>query len=358
MARIEPIPPQRMTAEQRRLHEMIAARRTGGKVSGPFAVLLHAPEIGKPVAALIDQLLSDSRVPHKLKEIAILAIARKYTAQYEWFVHERRARRFGVDDAVIEAIRHRRHPDFGDPIEELVYDMTNEIVDARRLGDDHYARAVAALGEAAVVELVVLIGFYISVAVLLVSYQVEVPDSGAVPLSEAESGPAPSPDKEAGSRITTSEPDDRLPPVRRIVTGHDPNGRAVVTMDGPAPNRQVRPHGTVSTLIWGSDETPAEIGSAEDFGARDNVIQPPSMGSWLRVVDFPPGTPGRMHRIDSLDYVVCMAGAIDMELDDGATVHMEAGDVMIQQGTNHSWINRGNETCRIAFALLDAKRKG
>ena len=144
-------------------------------------------------------------------------------------------------------------------------------------------------------------------------------------------------------------------PIRRIVTGHDSHGRAVVTLDGPAPNRRVRPHGTVSTLIWGTDEMPAEVWSAEDFGARDNVVQPPPGGSWFRIVEFPPGTPGRMHRTDTVDYVVCMAGEVDMEMDDGLTVHMKAQDVMVQQGTNHSWINRGDETCRIAFVLIDAK---
>ncbi len=62
-------------------------------------------------------------------------------------------------------------------------------------------------------------------------------------------------------------------------------------------------------------------------------------------------------RTDTVDYVICMAGGIDMELDDGAMVHLAAGDVMIQQGTNHSWINHAAEPCRIAFALLDAERK-
>ena len=145
--------------------------------------------------------------------------------------------------------------------------------------------------------------------------------------------------------------------IRRIVTGHDAAGRAVIAMDGPAPNRQIRSYGTVSTLIWGTDETPADIWSGEDFGARENVIEPPPMGSWFRIVEFPPGTPGRMHRTDTVDYVVCLAGEIDMELDDGLTVHMAAGDAMVQNGTNHSWINRGTESCRIAFALLDAKRR-
>lgn len=145
------------------------------------------------------------------------------------------------------------------------------------------------------------------------------------------------------------------PPIRRIVTGFDADGKSIVTMDGPAPNRTVRPHGTVSTVIWGTDETPCEFRTAEDFGARRNVVQPPPGGSWFRIVEFPAGSPGRMHRTDTVDYVICMAGEIDMEMDDGLTLHMKAGDVMVQQGTNHSWINRGEVTCRIAFALMDGK---
>lgn len=149
-----------------------------------------------------------------------------------------------------------------------------------------------------------------------------------------------------------------LPPIRRIVTGHDSAGRAIVTMDGPPPNRNARPGGTVSTLIWGTDETPAELWGSEDFGLRDNEIAPPPMGSWFRVVDYPPHMTGRMHRTDTVDYAVCMAGETMMELDDGLTVPFRAGDVMIQQGTSHSWINATDQPARIAFALLDAKRRG
>ena len=184
MARIEPIALADMTVEQRRLHDQISAQRTGGEVRGPFAILLHVPDIGRRVADMVNHMLSDTLVPHRLKELAILTIARQYTAQYEWGVHVRRALRLGLDEAVIDAIRHNRRPDFHHADQALVYDMTNEIVDKRRLGDDHYARAVAALGEAAVVELVALIGFYIMVAVLLVSYQVELPDGIAEPMDE------------------------------------------------------------------------------------------------------------------------------------------------------------------------------
>ena len=149
--------------------------------------------------------------------------------------------------------------------------------------------------------------------------------------------------------------DNQLPPVRRVVTGHDADGKAIVAMDGPAPHRDERPYGSISTLIWVSDETPAEIWSGEDFGERENIIQPPPMGSGFRVVDFPPHGPGRMHRTDTVDYAICMAGEIDMELDDGLTVHMKEQDVVVQQGTNHSWINRYDTPCRIGFVLVDGK---
>ena len=143
------------------------------------------------------------------------------------------------------------------------------------------------------------------------------------------------------------------PPIRRIVTGHDGDGRAVAAMDGPATNHKWSGAGTVSTLIWSTDEAPAEIRSDEDYGARILGTPPPPNGSRFCVIEFPPGTPGRMHRTDTVDYVVCVEGGIDMEMDDGLTVHMEAGDVMVQQGTNHSWINNGSVKARIAFVLID-----
>ncbi len=145
------------------------------------------------------------------------------------------------------------------------------------------------------------------------------------------------------------------PPIRRIVTGHDEAGRAVVTMDGPAANHKWSGAGTVSTLMWSSFETPMEMWTGEDFGVRIIGTPPPPNGSRFCVIDFPAGTPGRMHRTDTVDYVTCVDGEIDMEMDDGLTIHMKAGDVMVQQGTNHAWINRGLGTARVAFVLIDAK---
>ena len=170
-------------------------------------------------------------------------------------------------------------------------------------------------------------------------------------------------------------------PVRRIVTGHDESGKAIVLMDGAAPNQRVRQAtGVVSTLLWVTDEAPANISLSSDRADRESPVAPPAKGSILRVVDFPPagetggisqeavlkemgihhdhgGKPARhpfTHRTRSVDYAFVMSGEIDMLLDD-SEVHMKAGDIMVQQGTNHAWVNNGTEVCRIAFVLIDAE---
>ena len=176
MGRLAPIPREEMTEQQGVLHDRIAAQRTGGQVGGPFAVMLHAPNICDPVSQFIDQLMSDSPLAHNLKAVTILTIAQAYQAPYEWVVHERRARRFGLDDAVIEALKTGQTPTFSDPTEKLVYDITREMLDQRRVSDTLYQQAEAALGKEPLVEFVILLGFYISVAVLLVSFDVEGPD--------------------------------------------------------------------------------------------------------------------------------------------------------------------------------------
>jgi quercetin dioxygenase-like cupin family protein len=78
-------------------------------------------------------------------------------------------------------------------------------------------------------------------------------------------------------------------------------------------------------------------------------------GTVFRVVRYQPGVVPRNHRTDSIDYAVIISGAIDMELDDGVMVKLKAGDVLVQRGTIHNWINRGTEDCVIAFVLISAK---
>jgi quercetin dioxygenase-like cupin family protein len=146
------------------------------------------------------------------------------------------------------------------------------------------------------------------------------------------------------------------PPIRRLVTGHDLTGTAKVLLDAPATNWKSSSPGTVSTLIWSTDATPADIAlgeAIEDRGARVLGTAPPAHGTRFAVIDFPPGNSARMHRTETIDYVVVIAGEIDMDLDE-ETVRLTAGDVMVQRGTNHAWVNRGSAPARLAFVLIDA----
>ena len=149
-----------------------------------------------------------------------------------------------------------------------------------------------------------------------------------------------------------------FPPVRRAVTGHDANNVAKVLIDGPATNHKGS-EGR-STLMWITDQNPADIGigeNIEDLGARIVGTPPPPNGTRFAVITFPPGNPGRMHRTETIDYVIVMQGELDMDMDD-STVKLKAGDVMVQRGTNHAWVNRGTEVARAAFVLIDAKPLG
>ena len=151
-----------------------------------------------------------------------------------------------------------------------------------------------------------------------------------------------------------------LLPIRRVVTGHDADNVAKVLIDAIATNDRGEP-GRSRVLMWCTDATPTEIAigdQAEDMGARKLGTAPPPNGTRFTINDLPPGSPGVMHRTETLDYCIVLAGAVDMEMDQGATVHLRAGDVVIQRGTNHSWINRGAEPARIAFVLIDAKPLG
>jgi len=151
-----------------------------------------------------------------------------------------------------------------------------------------------------------------------------------------------------------------FPPIRRVVTGHDDDNVAKVILDGPATNARTGGSGNVSTLIWCTDAMPADIAigeTAEDMGARRLGTPPPPNGTRFAVIDFPPGNKPTMHRTETIDYVIVLSGRIDMDMDD-STVTLQAGDIMVQRGTNHAWVNRSDAPARVAFVLIDAKPLG
>jgi mannose-6-phosphate isomerase-like protein (cupin superfamily) len=174
-----------------------------------------------------------------------------------------------------------------------------------------------------------------------------------------------------------------LESIRRIVTGHDDQGKTIALIDAPVLPKQRSPGGNAISMLWVTEETPADLTVASDRADAPVGVPPPSNGSIFRIVDFPPastsgGPSGHVdhnkiltemgidpatqgylrhantHRTRSVDYAIVLDGEIDMLMDD-SEVHMKAGDVLVQQGTNHAWVNNGDRPCRIAFILIDAK---
>jgi quercetin dioxygenase-like cupin family protein len=141
--------------------------------------------------------------------------------------------------------------------------------------------------------------------------------------------------------------------VRRVITGHDANGRAVVTIDEVCKNVASGRPGANACVVWTTDSFPVSNDGSADEGLR-KVSTTLKNGSILRMIEFAPGVTPRNHRTDSIDYIIVMSGEIDMDLDD-STVHLKAGDVLVQRGTIHNWINRGTQPCVVAAILIDAK---
>jgi naringenin degradation protein FdeH len=180
----------------------------------------------------------------------------------------------------------------------------------------------------------------------------------------------------AGSAVAQQKP----PEVRRVVTALDSAGKATALFDSAVPLTSFRSPNP-ATEIWVTDKSPPGFSWTEDRARIKVGLTPPKGGTIFRIVDFVPITPKiesmdintmmkvaganapakglpprhpMMHRTRSVDYAIIMSGEIDMLLDDGE-VHLKAGDVVVQQATNHAWINRSKEVCRIAFILMDSQ---
>ena len=141
--------------------------------------------------------------------------------------------------------------------------------------------------------------------------------------------------------------------VRRVITGHDANGKAIVQIDEVVSKLKEGRPGAMVAPIWTTEGFPVNNDGHDDAATRAVGTTLPG-GTILRVVEFSPGVQSRNHRTDSIDYAVVIKGEIDMDID-GVNVHLKAGDVLVQRGTIHNWINKGTEPCIISFALLDAK---
>jgi cupin domain len=141
--------------------------------------------------------------------------------------------------------------------------------------------------------------------------------------------------------------------IRRVVTGHDDQGRAKIMIDEMVTNSFSPRANAEFSVIWSSEGFPISNDGFED-PSNKKIGTFINGGSVFRIVSFGVGVAPRNHRTDSLDYGVVMSGEIDMVMDVG-TVRLKAGDVLVQRGTVHDWVNNGTEPCIIAFSLISAK---
>ena len=139
--------------------------------------------------------------------------------------------------------------------------------------------------------------------------------------------------------------------VRRVVTGHKSDGKATVLIDEVSKDTVNPRQGCTFFNIW-STQLPPNNNDDSD-GAKTIVGTAMKERAVFRVIEYGPGVMPRNHRTDSIDFAVVMSGEIDMTLDD-EVVHLKAGDVLVQRGTIHNWVNNSDKPCVIAFVLLDA----
>jgi len=152
----------------------------------------------------------------------------------------------------------------------------------------------------------------------------------------------------------TGASDSGLPPVRRIVTGHDAAARAIFKSDDLFPTLAIPSGDAAFALVWTTATVPADNNDETDGRLRDAGLTI-DQGSVIRIVDMLPGSTSPFHRTNSIDYGIVLSGEVELELDDGAKTTIGAGGIVVQRGTNHLWRNSSTDTpCRIVFVLIEA----
>jgi quercetin dioxygenase-like cupin family protein len=146
---------------------------------------------------------------------------------------------------------------------------------------------------------------------------------------------------------------------RRIVTGHDADGRSVILQDGPTP-KTLDIGSAAFHELWTTDETPTPIDLTEPREPTDRPVRTPAPpgGVTVRFTHMAPGAEAPMHRTETLDVGVVLEGETYLLLDDGSETLMRPQDVVVQRGTNHAWANRSSQPVRMMFVMIDAKLSG
>jgi len=173
MVRIAALEKDELTPYQTQVHDEIAGARSGA-VRGPFAIWLRLPELADK-ANQFGNVMRRGRLDRRLFELMVLIVARHWSAQYEWYAHERNALAAGIAAETIEAIRFRRLPNFEREDEKLIYEIVGEMHETKSLSQASYDRALAMLGEDCLIELITAAGFYSTVAMVINVFEAPVP---------------------------------------------------------------------------------------------------------------------------------------------------------------------------------------
>ena len=185
--RIPYLTPETLSDEQRALYDAIRGGKRGqgsaigllaneeGGLIGPFNAWLLSPNVGQRVQSLGEALRFGNSLENHVLEIAILVTAEEWRAEFEWWAHARLAGRAEVAPEVIEAIRTGQTPEFVDPKQQVVYEISRTLHKERRIDDALYRRGIELLGEQGVVDLIALLGYYTLVSMTLNVFEVPLP---------------------------------------------------------------------------------------------------------------------------------------------------------------------------------------
>jgi 4-carboxymuconolactone decarboxylase len=180
MARVDEVRRDDLDPRQQSLFDDIMRTRPRGKLSGPFSVWMHTPDIAEPANGLADCFRVHPRLEKRLIELITLMMCRAATVKYAWSVHEPLARQAGLSPQTIDAIRARKKPDFSRDDERRIYDLVNELIETKRVSAETFEHATAAFGREGVIEAVSCAGFYSMVGFVLNTFDVPPQAGGEV----------------------------------------------------------------------------------------------------------------------------------------------------------------------------------
>jgi 4-carboxymuconolactone decarboxylase len=164
--RFKELEPSQMTEAQRKAYEGIVSGPRGG-ARGPFNALLRSPDLADRVQRVGEYVRFKSSIPARLNELAILVVARHWTAQYEWYAHRELAMKAGLDPKIADAIAERKRPAGMKEDEAAVYDFCSELHEKKSVSDAAYANALRLFGEQGVMDLIGASGYYTIVSMVL-----------------------------------------------------------------------------------------------------------------------------------------------------------------------------------------------